>query len=318
MARKTAKTRLMTVGRCMTDSGAKLRDYALLCALATLWGSSYLFQRVAVPEIPPVTLVAGRVAGGAGLLICVMWVSGVPFPRGRSVWAALAVQSVLNASGAWVILAWGMRHVESALATVLNSTSPLWVFMFTALLTGGQSARAVHLLGSIAGLCGVALIVGPTALSGLGQEFAGQIACVIGAMIYALAALWGRRFAGMAPLAIAAGTMSCAAITLIPLSLFIDAPWTLRPSGIALSAWATLSLLCTGVALLIYFHLLDRIGPLGVSSQAYLRQGVGVALGVLILGERPDMTVFFGVVLAVLGVILVNRGERTPRGKPAA
>lgn len=295
----------------------RARDYALLALLATLWGSSYLFQRVAVPEIPPLTLVAGRVTGGAVLLIAVMWLRGTRFPRGGRVWGDLWVQSALNASLAWVLLAWGLQHVDSALATVLNSTSPLWVFVFTMALTRGRGAGWPHLLGTLAGLSGVILIVGPAALAGLGQQVAGQVACVLGAMVYALAALWGRRFAGIPPLAVAAGTMLCASLTLWPLALWAEAPWRLSPSLTALGAWGMLAVFCTGVALLLYFHLLERLGPLGTSSQAYLRQGVGVALGILVLGERPGPLVFAGVALAVLGVILVNRPVRAAGPRPA-
>jgi len=289
----------------MADGRA--RDYALLALLATLWGSSYLFQRVAVPEIPPLTLVAGRVTGGAVLLVAVMALRGVRFPRGGMVWRDLAIQSALNASLAWVLLAWGIQHVDSALATVLNSTSPLWVFVFTMAMTGGRGAGWPHLLGTIAGLSGVVLIVGPAALAGLGDQVAGQVACVLGAMLYGLAALWGRRFTGIPPLAVAAGTMLCAALTLWPLALVFEQPWRLAPSALALTSWGVLAVLCTGTALLVYFHLLGRLGALGTSSQAYLRQGVGVALGILLLGERPGPMVFAGVALAVLGVILVNR-----------
>ncbi|OWU86472.1 hypothetical protein ATO6_06600 [Oceanicola sp. 22II-s10i] len=287
------------------------RDYALLLVLATLWGSSYLFQRVSVPEIPPLTLVAGRVTGGAALLFAVMLVQGVRFPRGR-IWGALVVQSFLNASAAWVLLAWGLRHVESALATVLNSTSPLWVFVFTMIAAGGRGARPAHLAGTLAGLSGVVLIVGPAALQGLGNQVLGQLACVAGAMIYALAAIWGRRFAGLHPLAVATGTMLCASVTLWPAALTFEQPWTLTPSARALGAWSVLAFFCTGLALLIYFHLLERIGSLGVASQAYLRQAVGVGLGILVLGERPGPMVFAGVALAVLGVILVNRPVKVP------
>ncbi|MDF1855157.1 DMT family transporter [Pseudooceanicola sp.] len=283
------------------------RDYALLCLLATLWGSSYLFQRIAVPEIPPLTLVAGRVTGGALLLLAVMAARGVRLPRGRRIWALLAVQSVLNASGAWVLLAWGLQFVPSALATVLNSTSPLWVFVFILLITRARGASRAHLAGTITGLAGVVLIVGPAALHGLGAEVLGQIACVLGTMIYALATFWGRRFAGVPPLAVASGTMICAALTLWPLAFVFEAPLRLSPAPLALGAWAMLALFCTGIALLIYFHLLTRLGPLGVASQAYLRQAVGVGLGMLVLGERPDTMVFAGVALAVVGVILVNR-----------
>jgi len=295
----------------------RLRDYALLGLLALLWGSSYLFMRVAAPVVPPLTLVAVRATGAALLLLAVMLALRVPMPRGRGTWGHLWVQSVLNASGAWVLLAWGIARVDASLATVLNSTSPLWVFVFTLVLTRGRGAGRVHAAGIVAGLSGVVLIVGPAALRGLGDTVSGQIACVLGAMLFGAAALYGRRFGGLHPLAVAAGTITCAAVTLVPLALILERPWTVQITAPIAASLAMLAIPCTGVALLLYFHLLARLGSLGVASQSWLRQGVGVALGIAILGERPGPTVFLGVALAVLGVVLVNRPVRAPLPAPA-
>ena len=106
--------------------------------------------------------------------------------------------------------------------------------------------------------------------------------------------------------ATAAGTMIAAAIVLIPLAVIIDQPWTLSPSPRAIAATLALSIMCTGVALLLYFRLMQTLGSLGVASQAYLRAGVGVMLGIVVLGETLSLTVALGLGAAIGGVALIN------------
>jgi drug/metabolite transporter (DMT)-like permease len=246
-------------------------DFLLLGLLALLWGASYLFIRVAVAEIPPLSLIAFRVTGALAVLAAVLALRGQTWPRGRSLWGRLLVQAVFNSIGAWTVLAWGQQYVGAGLASVLNSTAPVFVVLFAAL--AGRRPGAGRALGCGLGLAGVVLVVGPEALAGGRATAAGLIACVLGAMLYAGAALHGHRVA-------AAG---------------------------ALGAAAVLAVFCTGLALLIYFRLLARIGPAATASQSYLRAGVGVLLGIGVLGETLQPTLIPGLVLVLAGVVLLNR-----------
>ncbi|MEM1297852.1 MAG: EamA family transporter [Pseudomonadota bacterium] len=280
-------------------------EYALLGLLALLWGSSYLFIRVAVETIPPVTLVALRVSIASVLLLAIARAQGHRLPRDPGTWGHLAVQSFLNSYGAWTLLAWGQQYVESGLAGVLNSTAPVFVVLISALwLRRASKARAVA--GACLGLAGVVLIMGPEVLAGLGRNVAAQGAVLAGSMLYAFAALNGGRFAHLPPVITAAGTMLVAAVVLIPASLVLEQPWTLSPSAKSLAAASALGLLCTGLAMFLYFRLLRTLGPLGAASQAYLRAGVAVVLGMVILGETLDAFTALGIATALAGVILIN------------
>ena len=115
------------------------------------------------------------------------------------------------------------------------------------------------------------------------------------------------------PVVSAAGTMIWASLVLVPASLLLDEPWTLCPSPLALSAIAALALPCTAGALLLYFRLLRTLGSPGVASQAYLRSGVGVTLGVVVLGEVVTPTMGLGLALAIAGVVLANWPARKPQ-----
>ncbi|WP_224817176.1 DMT family transporter [Hasllibacter sp. MH4015] len=290
-------------------------ELALLALLALLWGASYLFIKVAVAEIPPVTLIALRVLGAAIFLLVVMGARSEALPRDGRTWRMLLLQAVFNSIGAWTVLAWGQQYVDAGLASVLNSTSPIFVFLLTMSVTRHERLGGRKLLGAALGVLGVALIVGVDALRGLGDQVAGQIACLLGAALYAGAAIYGKRFYHISAVAAATGTMIWASVVLVPVALVLDRPWTLTPSVSALAATAILSILCTGVALLIYFRLVRTLGSMGVASQSYLRAGIGVVLGLVVLGETFTLPVAVGLVAAIAGVALINWPARGGPGR---
>lgn len=297
----------------MTTQNTRLetaRELALLALLALLWGSSYLFIKVAVAEIPPLTLIAARVTVAAGVLLAVVAWKSERLPAEPALWGALLVQAALNGIVPWTVLAWGQQYVDSALASVLNSTSPLFVFFITWAVTRHEAVGAMKLAGAMLGLVGVVLIVGVDALAGLGRQVAGQLAALAGALLYGLAAVNGRRFASLSPTVTAAATMLWASLCLVPASLVFERPWTLDPSAQALASAFALAVFCTALALMLYFRLVHTLGSLGVASQAYLRAGVGVILGVVLLGETVTPLIAVGLAASILGVAAINLAPR--------
>ncbi len=298
---------------------ASLRfELALLAVLAGLWGSSYLLIKLALATIPPVTLMAIRVTLAAVFLLVVMLARSEHLPTDSRTWRNLFVQSLLNSSVAWLVLAWGTQYVPSGMAGVLNSTSPLFVFLLTAFSSSAASGGAKSLKkisGVVLGFVGVLLVVGVESLRGLGQQTLAQAAVLFGAFLYACAALNGKRLAHLSPLVTATGTMLWAALSLVPLSFLLEQPWMLMPSSMSLFAATTLAILCTGIALIIYFRLMHTLGAMGVASQSYLRAGVSVLLGLIVLGEQLSATVLIGLIVTIVGVALIN-WPTAKSGKP--
>lgn len=291
----------------MTDAQPRRSlEFALLALLALLWGSSYLFMKIAVAEIPPITLVSIRVTVALAFLVTVLALRGEKLPRDGRTWRMLLVQSVLGSIGAWTLLAWGQRYVDAALASVLNSTSPIFVFFLTLLVTRHEPGGPLRLFGACLGLGGVILIVGVDALGGLGQQVAGQLAALAGAFLYGCSAIYARNFSHLTAAATGTGTMIWSAIFLVPLSLILEKPWTISPSADAVMAALALSVFSTGLGLLIYFRLIRTLGSLSVASQSYLRAGVGVALGMIFLGEEISTVVAIGLIAAIAGVAAIN------------
>ena len=230
------------------------------------------------------------------------------FQQTKKTWAALLVQAFFNSIGAWTVLAWGQQFVDSGLARVLNSTSPVFVFFMTLLWTRHESVDIAKFVGAMLGLAGVILLMGVDALEGLGREVLAQLAILLSALLYACAAVYGRRFAALPSAISAAGTMIWASIWLIPIACFIDQPWRLHIEHSALLAALALSVFSTAGALLIYFRLVKTIGSIGVASQSYLRSAVAVLVGIAVLGESFSWSLACGVIAVLTGMYFLNGG----------
>jgi len=277
-------------------------ELMLLGVLATLWGASYSFIKVGVETIPPVTLIAARTLIAGTLLLTVMRARGLTLPRDRATWLRFLIQACLNSVIPFTLIAWAERTVDAGLATILNSTSPIFAFLLTLFVVRHESATGRKLFGVVAGMAGICLIVGVKALGGLGRELIAQFAIVAATICYAGAAIFGRGFKGLDPIMPAAGSMLCGTAILIPASLVIDHPWLLVPSAESLAALLGLSVFSTALAFMIYFRLIHTLGSVGTTAQAYLRVPIGVAIGVLFLGETLTSTAWIGLGCVVAGV----------------
>ena len=173
------------------------------------------------------------------------------------------------------------------------------------------SSKAQLAIGSVCRLTGICLVVGVDALNGLGQDVLAQLALVLSAVLFGAAALFGRNFNGLDPMVPAAGSMICGAVVLTPLALVVDHPWTLTPSAASVAALIALAVFSTALAFVIYFRLIQTLGSVGTTAQAYLRVPLGVGLGVVFLGETLSPTVWIGLVCVVAGIAAMTIPKRS-------
>jgi drug/metabolite transporter (DMT)-like permease len=289
-------------------------ELSLLLVLATLWGGSYTFIKLGVATIPPVTLIAGRTLIAGVLLLFIMYGRGLRLPKDAATWRRFLFQACLNSVIPWTLIAWAERSVDAGLATILNSTSPIFTFFLT-LAAAHQDAPSLRkLFGVAAGIAGICLIIGVQAFHGLGEQLIAQIAIVVATVCYAGGAIFSRGFKGLDPMAPAAGSLLSGAAILLPVSAIAERPWTLTPSGTSMLALLALSVFSTAIAFVIYFRLIQTLGSVGTTAQAYLRVPIGVALGVLLLGESLSPTAWIGLGCVVIGVAAMT----IPARKPAA
>jgi drug/metabolite transporter (DMT)-like permease len=281
-------------------------EWALLAVLATCWGASYTFIKIGVATLPPITLIAARTLVAGLLLLAVLRMRGVKLPTAPAMWARFALQACLNSVLPFTLIAWAERSVDAGLATILNSTSPIFIFLLGLGMGGADKPTLRRLFGVGAGLAGICLIVGFEALHGLGHSLLAQIALVAAAVCYGCAAMFGRVFKGLDPMVPAAGSLLSGAAMLLPASLAIDRPWTLAPSAASVMAVLALAVLSTALAFTIYFRLIKTLGPMSTAAQAYLRVPIGVAIGVVFLGEALSPTAWIGLACIVAGVVAMT------------
>ncbi|WP_368517545.1 DMT family transporter [Rhizobium sp.] len=285
-------------------------ELLLLLALATCWGASYTFIRVGVATIPPITLIAARtLIAGLVLLAIIRW-RGLNLPHDAGTWKRFLIQSCLNSVIPFTLIAWAEQTVDAGLATILNSTTPIFAFLIAAFLLRSEPLTGRKLFGVIAGMAGICLIIGLDALHGMGRQLLPQIALVAASICYASAALFGRNFKGLDPMMPAAGSLLCGAALLIPASLIVEHPWQIAPSTASILALLGLSVVSTALAFSIYFRLIQTLGSVGTTAQAYLRVPIGVTISVVFLGEPLSPTVAIGLVCVVAGVMAMTIAPR--------
>jgi drug/metabolite transporter (DMT)-like permease len=287
-------------------------ELALLLVLATLWGGSYTFIKLGVATIPPVTLIAGRTLIAGLLLLLIMHWRGVRLPADAATWRRFLFQACLNSVIPWTLIAWAERSVDAGLATILNSTSPIFTFFLTLVIAHQDALSWRKLFGVVAGMAGVCLVIGVQAFQGLGEQLLAQIAIVTATICYAGGAVFSRGFKGLDPMAPAAGSLLCGAAILLPVSAVLERPWTLMPSSTSVLALLGLAIFSTAIAFVIYFRLIQTLGSVGTTAQAYLRVPIGVAFGVLLLGEKLSPTAWMGLACVVIGVAAMTIPVRRP------
>jgi drug/metabolite transporter (DMT)-like permease len=286
-------------------------ELTLLLALATLWGASYTFIKIGVETIPPVSLFAARTLIAGGILLAVIRARGLTVPRDAATWRRFLAQACLNSVIPFTLIAWAERTVDAGLATILNSTSPIFAFLLTIAITRHEPVTRRKLFGVAAGIAGTCLIIGMQAFGGLGHGLAAQLAIVAATICYAGAAIFGRSFKSLDPIMPAAGSLVCGAAILVPVSLAVDRPWSLAPSTASILALLGLSVFSTALAFVIYFRLVHTLGSVGTTAQAYLRVPIGVAVGVVFLGETLPSTAWAGLACVIVGVAAMTIPART-------
>lgn len=258
----------------------------MLLALSVLWGGSFFFFKVLVLELPPFTVVLGRV-GLAALALNLLLVARRNFmPSDPRLWGAFLVMGILNNVVPFTLIVFGETRISSGLASILNATTPIFTVLAAHFFTSNEKLNWGKGLGVLFGFAGVAVLIGPGILMGLGQaSLIGETACLLAALTYAFAGIYGRRFKGVPPLQVATGQVTASTFVLIPLSLLVDRPWSLpMPSANAWLAFVGIALFSTALAYILYFRILAAAGATNLLLVTFLLPVSAMALGVVVLG----------------------------------
>ena len=290
-----------------------------LVLLSILWGGSFFFAKIAVGELGPLTVVFARVALAALALDLALAAVGNGLFRARAPWRTYLTMGLLNNVVPFALIFWGQTQIPSGLASILNATTPLFTLLVAHHLTRDETIDRIKIAALLAGLAGVAVLVGPDLLLADAGLW-GQIACLGAALSYAFAGVYGRRFRGMgiAPLEAAAGQVTASTALIMPIMLIVEQPCTLpkMPSPEVLAALAGLALLSTALAYVLYFRILALAGATNLLLVTFLIPVTALLLGSIVLGEALTCRQLAGMALIGLGLALVD-GRIGRRRRPA-
>ncbi|MEW6263178.1 MAG: DMT family transporter [Thermodesulfobacteriota bacterium] len=282
-------------------------EWLLLLTLSALWGGSFFFGKLAIAELPPFSLVLGRVGLAAMILHLIVVLKGDRFPRDPRILGSFLAMGVLNNLIPFSLIFWSQTQIPSGLASILNATTPLWTVVLAHFLTQDEKITIPRLSGLLLGLIGVIVMVEPHALGGLGLNAMAQLAVLAAAFSYALAAIFGRRFKGIPPLVTAAGQLTGTALMMLPIAFIVDKPWIFLPlSPVTWGSVLGLALFCTAIAYIIYFRILAAAGATNLLLVTLLIPVSAILLGHFILGERLEPRHFLGLVLIGAGLAAID------------
>lgn len=286
-----------------------LREWAMLLALAAVWGGSFFFNAVALRELPVFTVVVARVGLAAVILLAVLRLRGGRLPRGRRVWAAFAGMGLLNNVLPFSLIVQGQSQIASGVASILNAATPLFAVLLAHLLTQDERMTGGRLAGVLVGFAGVAVLIGPQALRAPGADAGAQALCLAAALSYAFAGIYGRRFRamGIGPLAIATGQVTASGLILLPVMMLADRPWTLAmPGSGTILALIGLAAISTALAYVLYFRILATAGATNLMLVTFLIPVSAILPGILFLGETLLARHFAGMALIGTGLAAID------------
>lgn len=284
-------------------------EWGMLLALSALWGGSFFFNEIAVRQLPVFTVVVARVALAALILWAVMRLGGQSMPKDRRVWAAFFAMGLLNNVIPFSLIVAGQQSLASGVASILNAATPLFTVIFAHFLTVDERMTPARLAGMLTGFLGVAVMIGPAALRGMGGNLGAQLMSLGGAVSYALAGIFGRRFRamGVTPIQTATGQVTASSAILLPLMLIVDRPWTLPMPGMdAVAALIAVAALSTALAYLLYFRILATAGATNLLLVTFLIPVSAILLGTLVLNEVLLPRHIAGMALIGLGLAAID------------
>jgi drug/metabolite transporter (DMT)-like permease len=284
------------------------RSLVRLALLALLWGSSFLWIKLALDGLSPVQLVLVRLVLGAAILLLIVRVRRLRLPRDRTTWLHLTVAAVVGNAVPYLLFAIGEQTVSSSLAGALNATTPLWTLGIGLAARTERQLTPLRLVGLLVGFAGALVILAPWNAPSPGAV-GGALACLGAAASYGLSYVYmGRRLAGrgLPPLVLSAAQLTASPVAGLH-------PVHLTPA--VLAAISILGALGTGAAYVLNYRLITDEGPTATSTVTYLLPVVAVVLGIVFLGEPAAAHLLVGTGIVLVGIALVGRTARSPGGR---
>ena len=298
----------------------KLKEWGAFALLGLVWGSSFLWIKIAVQEVGPFTLVVLRLSFGlAGLLIVMLW-QKQPLPRDRRTLLAYLFMGVFNTAVPFTLISWGETKIDSGLASILNGTVPLFTIVIANYWLHDEKITLARLAGLVIGFIGVGVLVSRDfGLEGLTGNVWGQLAVLAASGCYATAITFSRKhLRNQPPVVQALMTLLIADAVMWAVTPAVEWPFHLPLLPLTWFAIAWLGLLGSCLAYLLFFYLINAWGPTRASLVTYVFPVIGLILGIIFLNEVADWRLIVGSLLVVGGIGAVNFVKPKPKPELAA
>jgi drug/metabolite transporter (DMT)-like permease len=284
-----------------------------LFVLGAIWGAAFMLIKISVGEIGPAALVAIRLVIAVLLLLAVLYLRGLRLPTSARAWGDFFVAGFIGVVLPFTLITWGQQFIPSSLTGILNGAVPLFSVLLGYFWAGEERFGGLKLLGLCLGFAGVIMAVGPEDLSLASSGTQGQLAVLGATLCYAVTGLYARRaFRGMPPLIPATGQLLTGALVMLVATPFLGGYPSTLPSAQAIGAVLTLAVLCTAVAYILLYWIMDNIGATRTSMVTYLIAPFGLLFGALFLNERVQPGALAGLALVITGILLTNGVIRLP------
>jgi drug/metabolite transporter (DMT)-like permease len=284
----------------------KLKHWLVFLLLGAIWSSSFMWIKIAVQEISPIMLVAFRVLFGLLFGVVVIYIQRIAWPRTLKEWTPLVVLGIANIAIPFFLISWGEQSIDSAVASILNATTPLFTILIAHFLLQDDRMTISKVLGLLIGFAGVVILMSKDISASLGSVL-GQFAIVLASAFYAGGAVYARRTTHDLPGILRSAGPLVPATVIMWLTMFVaESPVKFPVLGITWISLLFLGVLGSGFAFVLSYYLLHEIGPTRTSMVTYLFPLGGVILGVVFLNEQLSWQLVVGAVLIVLSLIVAN------------
>jgi drug/metabolite transporter (DMT)-like permease len=283
------------------------KHWTAFIILGGVWSASFLWIKIALNEIGPYTLVAWRVlfgllfAGGAVIIQRKAW------PRDLAGWLPFLVLGVTSVAIPFFLITWGELSIDSAVASILNATVPLFTIVIAHLFLQDDKMTAQRVIGLFVGFIGVVVLLSEDLLAGVHGSVLGQAAVILASIFYAGSSVYARRKTQSAPgLVRGAAPLVSATIVMWMIAPVLESPFQVPQLSITWIAVLWLGILGSGLALILWYYLLHEIGPTRTGMVTYIFPLGGVILGVIFLNEHLSWQLAVGALLIISSIIVVN------------
>jgi drug/metabolite transporter (DMT)-like permease len=288
-------------------------DYALLVVLASMFGASFMMTKIAVVDVPPATIALTRIAIGGVLLFFIMLMYSQTLRSLLPYWKMIALAGFFGTALPFFLISWGQEKVDAGLTAILMAVMPLFTLVLAHFFTNDEKLNLFKIIGFCLGLLGVAVLIGFDKLSSFGEETIRSYAIMLAACSYAVHAILSKYLTDLPRYAVSSAVLLVSILFLLPIVLYLDAPWTLDISAKSWWMLILLGILPTGVGMLMLFAIIERQGASFLSQINFLVPVFGVLWAIALINETlpPNALAALLIILAGVAIARINSTQKS-------